>query len=150
MKLLVSLLAACLLVCAACPVHAGPPKRSDIPADSVWAFHVDCDALRKTYLGQYLLYQMNKPEMKSNMVAFESVFSFDLRTQLHAITIYSEKPLVDDAIVLVYADFDPNRIAALLMTNQTAVARESKIGVVYDWIDRNKFPTGDDVPHNYV
>ena len=76
------------LVVTGLNTSAAPPNRMDLPSELTWALHVDCDALRKAYIGKYFLYQLDKPEMYSNMVAFQSIFSFDLRTQLHGVTVY--------------------------------------------------------------
>src|SRR3954469_14667349 len=70
-------------------LQAGPLLRSDVPAEPIWVAHLDCDALRPTAVGQYVLSEMEKPEAQGKLGAFQAMFSFDLRTQLHSLTLYS-------------------------------------------------------------
>jgi hypothetical protein len=134
---------------AALSAAAAPPNRAHISADPAWILHIDCDALRETYIGKYLLYHMNKPEMNTNMAAFQALFSFDLRTQLHGLTIYSDGPVPNDAVVILYADFDPEHVIGLLKrAGDTQVATNNR-HVIYSWIDKKQNPNGNGGPRNY-
>src|SRR6266403_1396479 len=62
---------------------AAPLQRADVTAEPAWLVHVDCDALRPTAIGQYLLSELDKPEAKGQLGAFQAIFSFDPRQQLH-------------------------------------------------------------------
>ena len=86
------LLGACLLASSG-PTRAATLQRGDVSADPAWLLHLDCDGLRPTAIGQYLLAEMDKPEAKAKLDAFESIFKFDLRTQLHGITLYGSSPV---------------------------------------------------------
>src|SRR5207248_11108761 len=83
------------ILCLACASMAslnsvaGPLQRNDISAQAVWAIHVDCDILRPTIIGQYLVGELSKPEVQDKFAAFQSIFSFDPRKQLHGFTLYS-------------------------------------------------------------
>lgn len=142
-------LASCIAV-AAFSTAAAPPKRSDLSDNPVWVLHIDCDALRQTYIGKFLLYQMDKPEMKSNMVAFQSVFSFDLRTQLHGLTVYSDGSSPMDGIVILYADFDPDHIIKLVKGAEAAEVTTNNQHVIYSWIERRKNPNDEAGSRNYA
>ncbi len=120
---------------AATAASAAPLQRADISADPAWILHVDCDALRKTYLGQYLLYQLDKPEVNSNMLAFQSIFSFDIRTQLHGFTVYSDGPSPRDNIAIVYADPDPDRLISLVQKSPSPETITNRHHLIYSWID---------------
>src|SRR5438874_418009 len=87
------LLAGCALAVAA-PLLATPLQRADIAADPAWVVHVDFDAARATAVGQFIVSQMDKPEVQAHFEVFQSLFSFDPRKQLHAVSLYgvSNKP----------------------------------------------------------
>lgn len=93
---------------------AGPLRRADLPAHPDWFVHLDCDVLRKTYLGEYLLYQLGKPERYGDMMSLRALLGFDFRTQLHGLTLYALRPSVDDCVTIAYADFPSNEVAKLL------------------------------------
>ena len=46
-------------------------QRADVMADPAWLLHLDCDALRPTTIGQYILAEMDKPESKARLAALE-------------------------------------------------------------------------------
>ncbi|HEX3719339.1 MAG TPA: hypothetical protein VH595_15390 [Verrucomicrobiae bacterium] len=137
-----TLLAFCL-VATVLSVAAAPLKRADVPANPVWLFHIDCDALRQTYLGRYLLYQVSKPAMHSNLVAFESLFSFDYRTQLHGVTVYTERPFRTNDMAIIYADIVPDHMAGRLKDSQRAEATTAGQHTVYRWRDQSNPNTTD-------
>jgi hypothetical protein len=140
---------ACWVVAVVPPATAAPIKRADVSVGALWVAHIDCDALRQTYIGKYLLYRLDKPEMNSNMVAFRSIFSFDLRTQLHGLTIYNNGPTPQDKITIVYADFDPKHVIALVQAGEAARAYTNHERVIYSWIEKKKTPADNDRPRNY-
>lgn len=122
---------------------AGAPlKCADVGAEPARLLHVDFDAMRSTYIGQYLLYQLSKPQFHSNMVAFESVFSFDLRKQLHGVTVYSASSTPKESVVIIYADFEPTRFVKLITGGAGAFTITNNQRVIYSWIDKNKNPDG--------
>jgi hypothetical protein len=143
MKISVSLLLSASIAVASAAV-AAPLQRADVPANPAWVAHLDCDALRSTYAGRYLLYQMNKPEMNSNMLAFQAVFSFDIRTQLHGITVYSDAPRPKDTVVIIYAELDRPNLVALLQKGKSPQTMTNNHHVIYSWIDPKKGPEGED------
>ena len=117
---------------------AGPLKRADVPAEPAWLVHVDCDGLRPTALGQYILGEMNKPEAQAKLAAFQALFNFDLRTQLHGLTLYGVGPAPEDGVLLVYADFDADRLTTLAKAAKDAQSNTYKQHVIYSWVDNNK------------
>ena len=82
-------------------------------ADPTWVLHLDCDALRPTAIGQFLLAEMEKPEAQAKFAAFQSIFNFDPRKQLHGLTLYSTGKAPEDGVLLVYGDFDADRLVTL-------------------------------------
>lgn len=124
-------------ISAAAGVAGGPLKCTDVGADPARLLHIDFDAVRETYIGEYFLYQLSKPEMHSNLVAFQSIFSFDLRTQLHGVTFYTASSTPNDTVVITYADFEPARFVRLMMGGEAAFTITNHQHVIYSWIDKN-------------
>jgi hypothetical protein len=58
--------------------------------------HLNCDALRPTTIGQYILSEMDKPENKGKVAGFPATFNFDPRTQLHGVTLYGTSARPED------------------------------------------------------
>lgn len=85
---------ACRILSAAClaaalvGAQAAPLEPATVINGPLWVLHVDTDALRPTTVGQYLLAEMEKPEAQQKFAAFQSIFSFDPRRELHGLTLY--------------------------------------------------------------
>jgi hypothetical protein len=117
---------------------AGPLRRADVAADPTWALHLDVDALRPTAIGQSIQAEMNKPEAQEKLAAFQAIVSFDLRTQLHGLTLYGTTASPEDGVLVVYADIDPERLVTLAKAAHDSQNSAYKSHVIYNWIDDNK------------
>jgi len=133
-----------LTLCAACVCAGGliargaPLQRSDVIADPAWLLHLDCDGLRTTAIGQYVLSEMDKPEATAKLAAFQAIFDFDLRSQLHGLTLYGGSGVPEDAVLLVYADFDAGRLTTLAKAAGKYQSSAHGQHVIHSWIDENK------------
>jgi hypothetical protein len=127
----------CLLA-VAFTAAAGPLRRADVTATPAWLAHIDFDALRPNAIGQYILGEMNKPEAQSKLAAFQAIVSIDLRTQLHAVTVYGTGAAPEDGVLLVYADFDADRLVTLAKAAHDSQSNAYKEHVIYNWIDDKK------------
>jgi hypothetical protein len=81
---------------------------------------------------------MDKPDAQAKFAAFQTIFSFDPRKQLHGLTLYSAGNAPEDGVLLVYADFDPERLVTLAKAAKEAKNTPYKKRVIYSWIDENK------------
>jgi len=131
-------LAAGCLVAAAFTTLAAPLRRADVAANPAWLAHMDFDALRPTAIGQFILGEMNKPEAQAKLAAFQAVVNLDLRTQLHGVTLYGTSALPEEGILVVYADFDADRLATLAKAAKDAQNKAYKDHVIYNWVDDKK------------
>jgi hypothetical protein len=143
------LLAACV-VAAAFTTFGAPLRRADVAATPTWLVHVDFDGLRPTAIGQYIFSEMNKPEAQAKLAAFKAIVSFDLRTQLHAATVYSAGTTPEDGVLLVYADFDADRLVTLAKAANDSQNNTYKQHVIYNWIDDKKKPKHGVKPRVYA
>lgn len=117
---------------------AAPLQRGDVAAAATWVAHVDCDGLRPTGVGQYLQEQMEKPDAQTKLAAFQAIFGFDLRKQLHGLTLYSTGSEAAEGVLLVYADFDPDRLVTLATAAKDHQSTNYKKHVIHSWIDEHK------------
>jgi hypothetical protein len=117
---------------------AGPIQRGDLPAEPVWVLHMDCDALRPTSIGQFLLAEMAKPEPDSKFAIFQSIFSFDPRTALRGLTLYSTGAAPEDGVLIIYADFDPGRLVTLAQAARDYQSATHRFHTIHNWIDEKK------------
>jgi hypothetical protein len=131
-------LAAGCLVAAAFTTLAAPLRRADVAGNPAWLAHVDFDGLRPTAIGQFILSEMDKPEAQAKLAAFQAVVSLDLRTQLHGVTVYSTGTTPEDGVLLVYADFDADRLVTLAKAAKESQNNTYKDHVIYNWIDEKK------------
>ena len=118
--------------------HAAPLQRADVMADPAWVLHLDCDGLRPTTVGQYILSEMDKPEAMAKLAAFQSIFNFDLRNQLHGVTLYGSSSVPEDGVLMVYADFDPVRLVTLAKAAGKYQSSMHNKHAIHSWIDDSK------------
>ena len=128
----------CGLIAATVTALAAPLQRADVAADPTWVLHVDCDSLRPTAIGQFLLAEMEKPEAQAKFAAFQTIFNFDPRKQLHGLTLYSTGKAPEDGVLLVYADFDPDRLVTLAKAAKDYASTTYKAHIIHNWIDDKK------------
>ncbi len=122
---------------------AAPLNSKDVIADPALVVHVDVDALRSTAIAKSILSQQ---DVQDKLAAFGALFDFDVRTQLHGFTIYTTEEHVQDGTLIVYADFDPNRLLTLFKgVAQDFHAITNGSHTMYTWLDdKHKDKDGDD------
>jgi hypothetical protein len=87
---------------------AGPLDGKSVSAQAQWVVHLDADAVHNSTLGQklYDLAVERDRSIPQKMADALAQFKFDLRKDLHGITVYGPKVGSREAVVLVYADVD--------------------------------------------
>ena len=137
-EILRTALCACGLVAAGLTAVAGPLHRADVAAKPSLVLHVDCDTLRTSAIGQWLLSEMDKPEAQAKFAALQMMFNFDPRKQLHGLTLYSSGKTPEDGVLLVYADFDADRLTTLAKAAKEYQSTTYKQHVIHNWLDDKK------------
>jgi len=140
----------CGLIAATMTAQSAPLHRADVAADPAWVVHVDCDGLRLTALGQFLLAEMDKPETQGKVAAFQTIFDFDPRKQLHGLTLYSTGKAPEDGVLLVYADFEPERLITLVKAAKDYQSTTNKQHTIHNWIDEKKLGRNGANPRVYA
>jgi len=138
------------LAAAGLPAFAGPLQRADVPAEPAWVLHVDCDSLRQTATGQYLLGEMEKPEGQARFAVFQTIFNFDPHKQLHGLTLYSTDNAPEEEVLLIYADFDPDRLITIAKAAEDYQSATYKQHVIHNWIDETKEARDGVKPRTYA
>ncbi len=137
------------LLCAS-PLISAPLKQGHVPADPSFVLHLDVDKIRPTAVGQFLLSEMEKPEAQNKFAAFQAIFNFDPRQQLHGITLYSKTMVPEDGVMLLYADVDPARLATLAKAAQDYQSTPYKQYVIHNWIEDKKPAKNGVKPRTYA
>lgn len=140
---------ACGLVVAGLPASAGPFQRSDVAAEPTWVVHVDCDGLRTTPIGQYFLAERDKPEAQSKLAPLQTMFGFDPRKQLHGVTLYSTGKVPEEGVLMVYGEFDADRLISMVSGAQDYQTTPYKKHVIHHWVDDKKKPVNGVQPRVY-
>jgi hypothetical protein len=128
---------ACCVVATGFNLRATQLQRADVAANAVWVLHVNCDSLRPTAIGKYILAELEKPEAQAKLAVFQNMFSFDLRSQLHGLTLYSTGSTLQDGVLLVYADFDADKPGTLAKTPNDSQKTTHNGHTIYNWVDDN-------------
>jgi hypothetical protein len=134
------------ILTAAPMVFAAPFDPKDVAADPALLVHVDCDALRASAVGQSILSQ---PDVQDKLAAVGAIFDFDLRTQLHGLTVYTTEEHPKDGALIIYADFEPNRLITLAKAADGFRAVTNGSHVIYSWLDKKKKAQEDVDPRVY-
>ena len=117
---------------------AGPLKRTEVAAQPVWVLHVDLDGLRSTQLGTFLLGELQKPEAQAKFAALKMMVNFDPRTQLHGVTLYTTGNDSKDGVLIIYADFEPERLVTLARAAEEYQSASHGSHVIHSWLDEKK------------
>ena len=143
-------LAGGLMLAAAFNAAAGPLQRNDVASDPIWVLHVDCDALKQTVVGKYVLGEMEKPEAQKKLAAFQAIFNLDLRTALHGLTLYGTASEPQDGVVLLYADFDAARLTTLAEGAKEHKSTTRGNHTIHSWLDEKKSAKDGVKPRTYA
>jgi hypothetical protein len=128
--------------CFAVAAWGGPLNRAEVAAEPTWVLHLNCDALRPTEIGKYLLSEMQRPDVEPKFAAFQTFFSFDPRKQLHSVTFYSTGNAAEDGVMVVYADFEPGRLTALANSARNSQRTNYGEHAIYSWLDERSVGKG--------
>ena len=126
------------LLAAALAAQSGPLRRADVAAEPSFVLHLDWDGLRPTAIGQYLLAEMDKPEVQDKVAALQTVFNFDPRKQLHGLTLYSTGKAPEDAVLLAYGEFEPDRLITLAKEAKEYQSITYKQRTIHSWVNEQK------------
>lgn len=117
--------------------QAAPFNRADVAPSPAWVVNLDVDGLRTTSIGKYLLSETAKPENKAKLAVLQSLVGIDVTTQLHGITLYSRDARPDNAVLIIYADFDPEKLNNLALAAKDPQSTTHDGKVIRSWLDEH-------------
>jgi hypothetical protein len=121
---------------------AAPLQPADVAANPAVVAHVDFDAFKATTIGKAVLAQANTEDINKALAAFQAISSFDPRTQWHGLTCYITSEKAQNGVLLLYADFDSNRLVALAQTMPDYHSVTNGSHLIHNWIDEKKKANG--------
>jgi len=124
------------------PGWATPLQPADVAASPSLVAHLDLDTFKTTTMGKALLAQVNTADIDKALAAFQAISSFDPRTQLHGLTCYITSEKAQNGVLLLYADFDANRLVALAQTLPDYHSMTNGSHVIHNWTDEKKKANG--------
>ncbi|HEY3862759.1 MAG TPA: hypothetical protein VGO59_12815 [Verrucomicrobiae bacterium] len=130
-----NLLAAAAVLAGAPLAQAAPFNPKDAAANPALLVHVDCDAIRDSSFGKSIL---NQPDVQDKLAAVGAIFDFDFRKQLHGLTVYTTLDHPKDGVLIVYADFDSERLITLAKAADGFHTITNGPHTIYSWIDDKK------------
>jgi hypothetical protein len=101
-------------------------------------------------VGQFILSEMEKPEAQKKFEAFQAIFSFDPRRELHGATLYGASKAEEDGVLLIYADFDAARLTTLAEGAKDHKSSMHGSHTIHHWIDEKKKAKDGVQPRTYA
>jgi len=117
---------------------AGPLRSSDVPEDAAWLAHLDCDTLRSNALGKFILAEMDKPDNQSKLAVATAILGVDFRTQIHGLTFYAKADSPKQPVLMVYGEFDTNRLITLAQAATEYESTEHGRFAIHSWLDQKR------------
>lgn len=134
-------LALCVVAFWCACAHPGPLKTAHVAAQPQWVFHVDCDALRPTRVGDYFLAEIQKAAIQTKLAGFPVMFELDPGKRLHGLTLYSIGPYEDDPVLLVYGEASAKTFGAAAAARTGYIAYKHRRLTVHSWTYPHKRET---------
>ena len=127
-----------LTVLTAAAAWAGPLKKTDIPAGSVWAAHLDLETLRSGDVGRFLLKQFSEGQDAAHIDALNAILNFDIRKDLNDVTLFGRAEGDTESVAILRGRLDTERLVLFVRANDTHT--EKKVGdqTIHSWVDKDK------------
>ena len=100
------------------PVFAGPLNKQQVSATANWLAHLDYEQVTTSQIGQLVRQEMAKFGIEEKLEDFATVFSFHPIDDVRDVTIYGNGPAREEAVVLIEANFDEEKLLALVRLNE--------------------------------
>jgi hypothetical protein len=112
---------------------AGPVEPGLVSADAKWVAHLDVKALLKSPVGELLLEKLREEPTRTELADFVSVFGFDPRHDLQAVTLWGTGYEPDEGVVALTGKFDKDKLLGLLAQNEHYKQFEHGDYVLHRW-----------------
>jgi hypothetical protein len=123
--------------CLAVPAQAAPPNLKLIAADAKWAVHLDIEALLDSTLAEKAIDRwMEEENGEFALKHVKRMFGVDLREDLKSITVYNTGFEEHEAVLLVNAAFDREKLTELAEDLPDHEVEEIGSTEVHTWTDK--------------
>ncbi len=123
-----------LVLTLAAAATAAPLNQHHIPANAKWLVHVDYEAFGASEIGA-LLRQEITADCQKKIDQITAVFGTDPTQDLYGVTLYGPDAEEDNAVALIYAKYDKEKLLALLRANEEYAESDHKGQTLYHWFD---------------
>mgnify|MGYP000440653348 CR=1 FL=1 len=117
--------------------NAGPLNLSHIDASAKWLIHLDMESLRTSSLGQFILGEAEKEEIKAKLEAFKAIFSFDPLHDINSLTVYGCSLSPESSTAIINGNFNPERALVIIKANDSYEKVSYGPYAIHKWVDDN-------------
>jgi hypothetical protein len=118
---------------------AAPLDAKAVPADAKWVVHVDVDALAKSETWKLVEPRLAaRPNYGKSKAEIERLFAAQLPRDLRDVTLFGPGAGEADAVVVVRAAVDQERVKTLLSLNESYTTQTIGGQTVHGWRDEGK------------
>ncbi len=117
---------------------AAPVQAKNLPADAKWYLHLDFDAMKNTAIyGQILDAVRLEYPIDDFLPQLKEAIGINPLTDISGVTVFNNSFEKDVAAVLVYAQFDKDRLLNAVAQNPEYAAVDYKKHTIQTWTDPN-------------
>lgn len=138
MRNLMMLVLTVSVLLTAVPAFGGPLKQNQISGNASWVAHADYEQFHKTLIGKLIREELVKQGVEEKLGNFAAIFSFHPLDDIRNITIYGNGKEKENAVALIEAACDKDKLVSLVGMNPEYKQIEYGNLVVHSWVDEKK------------
>lgn len=131
-------LTSCLAALVSTNAAAATFPLEKISPDAKWVAHMNFTDFKSTNIGGLLSDKLKSGRLNAKFKALSAMFNLDPRTDLNAATIYGSGSKPEDAVALIDAKFDEDRLVTLVGANDNYDLQSHGSYSVHGWVDNKK------------
>jgi|GEM_PF-3006656 len=124
----------CAGLLLSCTALAGPINLSEVPADAVWAAHLDMEKLVTSRIAELFLAELDDRGELEKINAFGTVFEFNPLQDLYSVTAYGTSFLKEEAVGLIKGRIDKEKVLALMQMEGTQTKISHGESTIHKWV----------------
>lgn len=125
----------CAGLLLSCTAFAGPIKLSEVPADAVWAAHLDLEKVMTSRIAELFLAELDDQGELDKINAFGTVFEFNPLEDLFSVTAYGTSFLKEEAVGLIKGRIEKEKVLALMRMEGTQKRISHGDDTIHEWTD---------------
>lgn len=121
------------IIAASC--FAGPVKKRHIPADAKWVAHFNLDSFLSSELWNTLKTDIT-PKQEKDLKTLKDISGINPLEDIAGVTVYGTDSVDDNALVVLYGNFDSEKMTSLLELSDDYSKSEIDGTVIHHWTDQ--------------